>query len=434
MRWRFRLAISLPIFEAETTEGRIRFHEWLGNSWAVLFSHPKDFTPVCTTELGYMAKLKPEFDKRNTKIIGLSVDPVDNHKRWSNDIKETQGHAPNYPMIGDTDLKVSKAWGMLPANLEGSCDGRTAPDNQTVRNVFVVGPDKKIKLIIVYPMTTGRNFDEVLRVIDSLQLTAKHKVATPVNWKQGDDVIIAGSVSDEDAKTTYPQGWKAPRPYIRIVPQPDRKERWSDGIMAISCQVDLDTLKLRAEIQSIYARVAEDPSGEFHFHRGPEYAARRLNYDTAELSKLPLMVTESFAGVGNPHAVAPLPTGATVVDIGSGAGTDLLLAAFHVGQHGRAIGVDMTAAMRDRARRGATACGLAHVDVREGEATALPIDTESVDVVISNGVLNLVPEKRAAVAEIRRVLKPGGRVQIADIVLGVELPEDARQDIDLWTG
>jgi len=209
-----------PDFEAETTEGRIRFHEWMGNSWAVLFSHPKDFTPVCTTELGYMAKLKPEFDQRNTKVIGLSVDPVDNHKRWSADIKETQGHAPNYPMIGDTDLKVSKLWGMLPASLEGTCDGRTPADNQTVRNVFVIGPDKKIKLIIVYPMTTGRNFDEVLRVIDSLQLTAKHKVATPVNWKQGDDVIIAGSVSEEEAKTTYPQGWKAPRPYIRIVPQP----------------------------------------------------------------------------------------------------------------------------------------------------------------------------------------------------------------------
>ncbi|MCA1562148.1 MAG: peroxiredoxin [Acidobacteria bacterium] len=209
-----------PDFEAETTEGHIRFHDWLGDSWAVLFSHPKDFTPVCTTELGYMAKLKPEFDKRNTKIIGLSVDPVDNHKRWSNDIKETQGHAPNYPMIGDTDLTVSKLWGMLPATLQGSCDGRTPADNQTVRNVFVIGPDKKIKLIIVYPMTTGRNFDEVLRVIDSLQLTAKHKVATPVNWKQGEDVIIAGSVSDEEAKATYPQGWKAPRPYIRIVPQP----------------------------------------------------------------------------------------------------------------------------------------------------------------------------------------------------------------------
>jgi len=209
-----------PDFEADTTEGRIRFHEWMGNSWAVLFSHPKDFTPVCTTELGYMAKLKPEFDQRNTKVIGLSVDPVENHQRWSNDIKETQGHAPNYPMIGDTDLKVSKLWGMLPASLEGTCDGRTPADNQTVRNVFVIGPDKKIKLIIVYPMTTGRNFDEVLRVIDSLQLTAKHKVATPVNWKQGDDVIIAGSVSEEEAKTTYPQGWKAPRPYIRIVPQP----------------------------------------------------------------------------------------------------------------------------------------------------------------------------------------------------------------------
>jgi SAM-dependent methyltransferase len=204
--------------------------------------------------------------------------------------------------------------------------------------------------------------------------------------------------------------------------------------MAITCPVDLDTLKLRAEIQSIYARVAEDPSGEFHFHRGPEYAARRLHYDAAELSKLPGSVAESFAGVGNPHAFAPLPTGATVVDIGCGAGTDLLLAAFHVGPHGRAIGVDMTEAMRQRAQHGATTCGLSHVDVRDGEATTLPIDAESVDVVMSNGVLNLVPEKRAAVAEIRRVLKPGGRVQIADIVLGVELPDDARQDIDLWTG
>ena len=204
--------------------------------------------------------------------------------------------------------------------------------------------------------------------------------------------------------------------------------------MAIACPIDLDTLTLRAEIRSLYARVATDPSGEFHFHRGPVYAATRLGYDAAELSKLPGTVTESFAGVGNPHAIAPLPTGATIVDIGSGAGTDLLLAAFHVGPQGRAIGVDMTAAMRDRARRGAAACGLAQVEVREGEATALPIDTESVDVVISNGVLNLVPEKRAAVAEIGRVLKPGGRVQIADIVLGVELPEDARQDIDLWTG
>jgi alkyl hydroperoxide reductase subunit AhpC len=215
-----QLGQTAPDFEADTTEGRIRFHEWLGSSWGVLFSHPKDFTPVCTTELGYMARLKPEFDKRNTKIIGLSVDPVDNHKRWANDIKETQGHAPNYPMIGDTDLKVAKAWGMLPADLEGSSEGRTAADNQTVRNVFVVGPDKKIKLMIVYPMSTGRNFDEVLRVLDSLQLTASHKVSTPVNWKQGDDVIISGSVSDDEAKKTYPQGWKAPRPYIRIVPQP----------------------------------------------------------------------------------------------------------------------------------------------------------------------------------------------------------------------
>ena len=204
--------------------------------------------------------------------------------------------------------------------------------------------------------------------------------------------------------------------------------------MAIACPIDLDTLKLRAEIQAIYARVADDPSGDFHFHRGPEYAARSLRYDAAELSKLPGMVTESFAGVGNPHAIGPLPAGATVVDIGSGAGTDLLLAALHVGPQGRAIGVDMTEAMRDRARRGATACGLEHVEVREGEATALPIDAESVDVVMSNGVLNLVPEKRAAVVEIRRILKPGGRVQIADIVLGVELPEDARRDIDLWTG
>jgi thioredoxin-dependent peroxiredoxin len=209
-----------PDFEAQTTEGRIRFHEWVGDSWAVLFSHPKDFTPVCTTELGYMAKLKPEFDQRHTKIIGLSVDPVENHVKWSKDIQETQGYAPNYPMIGDTDLHVSKLYGMLPATLDGTCDGRTSADNQTVRNVFVIGPDKRIKLIIVYPMTTGRNFDEVLRVIDSLQLTAKHKVSTPVNWKQGEDVIIAGSVSDEEAKKMYPAGWKAPRPYMRIVPQP----------------------------------------------------------------------------------------------------------------------------------------------------------------------------------------------------------------------
>jgi alkyl hydroperoxide reductase subunit AhpC len=215
-----KIGDTAPDFEVVTTEGPIKFHEWIGDSWAVLFSHPKDFTPVCTTELGYMAKLKPEFDKRNTKIIGLSVDPVDNHKRWAEDIKETQGHAPNYPMIGDTDLKVSKLYGMLPAELPGSSDGRTANDNMTVRNVFVIGPDKKVKLLIVYPMTTGRNFDEVLRVVDSLQLTAKHKVATPVNWQPGDDVIISGSVSDDDAKKIYPDGWKAPRPYLRIVAQP----------------------------------------------------------------------------------------------------------------------------------------------------------------------------------------------------------------------
>ena len=215
-----RIGDEAPDFTAEATEGTISFHEWIGDGGAVLFSHPKDFTPVCTTELGYMAKLKPEFDKRNVKIICLSVDPVDNHKRWSNDIKETQGTAPNYPMIGDTDLKISKLYGMLPASITGTSEGRTPTDNQTVRNVFVVGPDKKIKLVIVYPMTTGRNFDEVLRVIDSLQLSAKHKVATPVNWKQGDDVIIGGSVSDEEAKKTCPHGGKAPRPYMRIVPQP----------------------------------------------------------------------------------------------------------------------------------------------------------------------------------------------------------------------
>jgi thioredoxin-dependent peroxiredoxin len=211
---------TAPDFEAETTHGRIHFHQWLGDSWGVLFSHPKDFTPVCTTELGYMARIKPEFDRRNVKIIGLSVDPVDNHARWADDIRETQGHAPNYPMIGDTDLSISKAWGMLPASASGDASKRTPADNQTVRNVFVIGPDKKIKLILVYPMTTGRNFDEVLRVIDSLQLTAKHRLATPVNWKQGEDVIIAGSVTDEEAKKTYPDGWKAPKPYIRIVPYP----------------------------------------------------------------------------------------------------------------------------------------------------------------------------------------------------------------------
>ncbi|HEY2772823.1 MAG TPA: peroxiredoxin [Candidatus Binatia bacterium] len=215
-----RIGDTAPDFEADTTEGRIRFHDWIGDSWAVLFSHPKDFTPVCTTELGYMAKLEPEFARRKTKIIGLSIDPVDSHAKWSEDIRETQGYAPNYPMIGDPDLKVAKAWGMLPAETAGGSQGRTAADNMTVRNVFVIGPDKKIKLILVYPMTTGRNFDEVLRVLDSLQLTSKHKVATPVNWKHGEDVIIAGSVSDDDAKKQYPQGWKAPKPYLRIVPQP----------------------------------------------------------------------------------------------------------------------------------------------------------------------------------------------------------------------
>jgi thioredoxin-dependent peroxiredoxin len=209
-----------PDFVAESTEGRIRFHDWGGNSWVVLFSHPKDFTPVCTTELGYMAKIKPEFDRRNTKIIGLSVDAVQDHSRWASDIRETQGVAPNYPIIGDATLEVAKLYGMLPASASGDAAKRTPADNQTVRNVFVIGPDKKIKLILVYPMTTGRNFDEVIRVIDSLQLTATHRVATPVNWKQGEDVIIAGSVSDDEAKKLYPQGWRAPRPYLRIVPQP----------------------------------------------------------------------------------------------------------------------------------------------------------------------------------------------------------------------
>ena len=211
---------TVPDFEADTTEGRIKFHDWIGDSWAVLVSHPKDFTPVCTTELGTIAGLKAEFDRRNTKVIAISVDPVTSHTKWSEDIRETQGQAPNYPMIGDPTLAISKLYGMLPAATEGTSEGRTAADNMTVRNVFVIGPDKKIKLFIAYPMTTGRNFDEVLRVLDSVQLTAKHKVATPANWKQGDDVIIAGSVSDEDAKKTYPDGWKAPKPYMRIVPQP----------------------------------------------------------------------------------------------------------------------------------------------------------------------------------------------------------------------
>ncbi len=209
-----------PDFEADTTQGRIRFHEWLGNSWGVLFSHPKDFTPVCTTELGYMARIKPEFDRRNVKILGLSVDPVDRHEGWAKDIAETQGTAPNYPMIGDPNLKVSKLYGMLPGDAGDSCEGRTPADNATVRNVYVIGPDKKIKLVLSYPMSTGRNFDEVLRIIDSLQLTAKHKVATPVNWKEGDDVIILPAVSDAEAKEKYPEGWRAPKPYIRIVPQP----------------------------------------------------------------------------------------------------------------------------------------------------------------------------------------------------------------------
>jgi thioredoxin-dependent peroxiredoxin len=219
---RLTIGDTAPDFEATTTEGPIRFHEWLGDSWGILFSHPKDFTPVCTTELGYMARLKPNFEQRNVKIIGLSVDPVENHVKWSADIRDTQGHAPNYPMIGDTDLHISKLYGMLPAEAGESCEGRTAVDNQTVRNVFVVGPDKKIKLVIVYPMSTGRNFDEVLRVIDSMQLTAKHKVATPVNWQPGQDVIILPAVSDDEARKKFPDGWQSPKPYLRIVPQPGR--------------------------------------------------------------------------------------------------------------------------------------------------------------------------------------------------------------------
>jgi len=215
-----QLGDTAPDFEADTTEGRIKFHDWIGDSWAVLFSHPKDFTPVCTTELGYMASIEPEFAKRNVKIIGLSVDPLGKHKDWASDIEETQGTAPNYPIISDADFEVSKLYGMLPADVSGDPGDRTPADNQTVRNVFVIGPDKKIKLILVYPMTTGRNFDEVLRVIDSLQLTAQHKVATPAQWQHGDDVIIAGSVSNDQAKEIYPDGWEEPRPYIRIVPQP----------------------------------------------------------------------------------------------------------------------------------------------------------------------------------------------------------------------
>jgi alkyl hydroperoxide reductase subunit AhpC len=209
----------VPDFEADTTEGRIRFHDWIGDKWAVLFSHPKDFTPVCTTELGYMAKIKPEFDKRNVKIIGISVDSTGDHEGWADDIEETQGTRPNYPIIGDDDFQVAKLYGMLPADVEGDAKARTPADNQTVRNVFVIGPDKKVKLVLVYPMTTGRNFDEVLRVIDSLQLTAKHRVATPVNWQQGENVIIAGSVSNDEAKEIFGE-WDSPKPYIRIVPQP----------------------------------------------------------------------------------------------------------------------------------------------------------------------------------------------------------------------
>jgi thioredoxin-dependent peroxiredoxin len=215
-----RIGDEAPDFTAETTEGPIRFHEWIGNGWAILFSHPKDFTPVCTTELGYMARLKPEFDKRGTKIMGLSVDPVDDHKRWVKDIEETQGHAVNYPLVGDTHLAVAKLYDMLHPEAGDSCAGRTAADNSTVRSVFVIGPDKKIKLMLTYPMSTGRNFDEVLRVLDSMQLTAKHKVATPVNWKQGQDVIILPAVPEAEAKQKFPEGWKAPKPYLRIVPQP----------------------------------------------------------------------------------------------------------------------------------------------------------------------------------------------------------------------
>jgi alkyl hydroperoxide reductase subunit AhpC len=217
-----RINDTAPNFTAKTTQGTIDFHQWIGDGWAVLFSHPKDFTPVCTTELGYMAKIEPEFRKRNVKLIGLSVDPVENHERWAKDIEETQGYAPNYPLIGDSDLAVAKLYNMLPADESGSSEGRTAANNATVRSVFVVGPDKKIKLSLTYPMTTGRNFDEILRVIDSLQLTAEHKVATPANWKQGEDVIIVTSVNDEDAKKLFPEGWKAPKPYLRIVKQPGK--------------------------------------------------------------------------------------------------------------------------------------------------------------------------------------------------------------------
>ena len=218
-----RLGDTAPDFKAETTQGTIEFHNWMGNGWAILFSHPKDFTPVCTTELGYMAKLEPQFQERNCKVIGLSVDPVESHLIWEKDIEETQGHAVNYPMIGDPDLSIAKLYDMLPADEAGTCDGRTAATNQTVRSVFIVGPDKKIKLMLTYPMTTGRNFDEILRVLDSMQLTSTHKVATPVNWQNGDDVIILNSVSDDEAKEKYPQGWKTVKPYLRVVSQPGKK-------------------------------------------------------------------------------------------------------------------------------------------------------------------------------------------------------------------
>ena len=223
-----RLGDTAPNFKAETTQGPIDFHEWLGDSWGVLFSHPKDFTPVCTTELGYMASIKPDFDKRNVKIIGLSVDPVENHSKWANDIQDATGHAPNYPVIGDTDLNVAKLYDMLPATTAGTSEGRTAADNLTVRNVFVIGPDKKIKLMIVYPMATGRNFDEILRVIDSIQLTANYSVATPVNWKDGDDVIIVPTLNDEAAKEKFPGGWKTIKPYLRVVPQPNKQTKAAD--------------------------------------------------------------------------------------------------------------------------------------------------------------------------------------------------------------
>jgi thioredoxin-dependent peroxiredoxin len=224
-----RLGDTAPDFTAQTTEGPINFHEWIGDGFAVLFSHPKDFTPVCTTELGYMASIKPEFDKRNVKVIGLSVDPVENHARWSNDIKDATGHAPNYPVIGDTDLAVSKLYDMLPASTGGTSEGRTPADNMTVRNVFVIGPDKKIKLMIVYPMSTGRNFDEILRVIDSIQLTANYSVATPANWKDGDDVIIVPALNDEAAKAKFPDGWKTIKPYLRVVPQPNKQAKAAES-------------------------------------------------------------------------------------------------------------------------------------------------------------------------------------------------------------